>query len=103
MLDIDIYDPEVYVKGVPHDAFRRLRTEAPVFFHKETKGRGFWAITRYDDVAAISKDPARFSSARGGTNIEEYEGEALSQIQLLMLNMDPPQHHKFRRLVSTGF
>ena len=37
MLDIDIYDPDVYVKGVPHDAFRRLRAEAPVYFHKETR------------------------------------------------------------------
>ena len=54
-------------------------------------------------MTAISKDPVRFSSARGGTNIEDYEARTLSQIQLLMLNMDPPQHTKFRRLVSTGF
>jgi len=103
MSQIDVLDPDIYVQGVPHDAFRRLRAEAPVYFHPESDGRGFWAVTRYDDVIAVSKDPLRFSSARGGTNIKDYEGSDLSQIQLLMLNMDPPQHHKFRKLVSTGF
>jgi cholest-4-en-3-one 26-monooxygenase len=103
MAALEIFDPDVYVSGVPHDAFRQLRKEAPVSFQREPGGRGFWAVTRYDDVVAISRDPLRFSSARGGTNIEDYEGESLSQIQLLMLNMDPPQHHKFRKLVSMGF
>ena len=100
---IDVYDPDVYVAGVPHEAFRRLRETAPVFFHEEPGGRGFWAITLYEDVVAISKDPVRFSSARGGTNIPDREPQDLSQIQLLMVNMDPPQHNKFRRLVSMGF
>jgi cholest-4-en-3-one 26-monooxygenase len=103
MAEIDVLDPDIYVQGVPHEAFRRLRMEAPVYFHPEPDGRGFWALTRYDDVVAVSRDPVGFSSARGGTNIKDYEGSDLSQIQLLMLNMDPPQHHKFRKLVSTGF
>lgn len=100
---IDIYDPDVYVRGVPHDAFRQLRAEAPVHFHPEPGGPGFWAVTKHADVVAVSKDPWRFSSHRGGTNIQDYPPENLSTIQLLMLNMDPPQHNKFRRLVSTGF
>jgi cholest-4-en-3-one 26-monooxygenase len=100
---IDVYDPDVYVAGVPHEAFRWLRERAPVFFHEEPGGRGFWAITRYEHVVAISKDPVCFSSARGGTNIPDREPQDLSQIQLLMVNMDPPQHNKFRRLVSMGF
>jgi len=103
MAEIDVLDPDIYVQGVPHEAFRRLRMEAPVYFHPEPDGRGFWALTRYADVVAVSRDPVGFSSARGGTNIKDYEGSDLSQIQLLMLNMDPPQHHKFRKLVSTGF
>ena len=99
----DIYDPDVYVKGVPHGAFRQLRLEAPVHFHPEPGGPGFWAVTKYQDVVTVSRDPGRFSSYRGGTNIQDYPPENLSTIQLLMLNMDPPQHNKFRRLVSTGF
>ena len=104
LADVDLFDPEAYEKnGVPHDAMRLLRAEAPVYFHNEPGGRGFWAITKYDDVAAIGKDPQTFSSFRGGTNIQDYPPDNLSVIQLLMLNMDPPQHNKFRRLASKGF
>jgi len=103
LAEVELYNPEVFVRGVPHDAFRLLRKEAPVYFHKEPKGPGFWAVTKYDDVVMIGKDPGRFSSFRGGTNIQDYPPEDLSAIQMMMLNMDPPQHNKFRRLASTGF
>jgi cholest-4-en-3-one 26-monooxygenase len=104
LADVDLFDPISYEKnGVPHEAMRFLRAEAPVFFHNEPGGRGFWAITKYDDVVAISKDPGTYSSARGGTNIQDYDPEHLSTIQMLMVNMDPPQHNKFRRLARQGF
>jgi cholest-4-en-3-one 26-monooxygenase len=103
LAEVELFDPEVFVRGVPHDAFEILRKDAPVYFHKEPNGRGYWALTKYDDVVTVSKDPGRFSSHRGGTNIPDYPPEDLSTIQLLMLNMDPPQHNKFRRLVSQGF
>ena len=100
---MDVYDLDTYVRGVPHDAFRTLRAEHPIYFHPEPSGPGFWAVTKYEDVITVSKDPATFSSARGGTNIWDLPPESLSTVQLLMLNMDPPQHNKFRRLVSRGF
>lgn len=104
LADIDLYNPDLFVKGVPHDALRVLRHEAPVFFHKEPNGaRGFWAVTKYDDVVTVSKDPGLFSSWRGGTNIQDYPPEDLDLIRIMMLNMDPPQHAKFRRLAATGF
>jgi cholest-4-en-3-one 26-monooxygenase len=102
--DIDLNNPDTYVQRVPHDAFRWMRKESPVHFQPDNaRARGYWAITRYEDVVTISKDPGRFSSYRGGTNIEDYPEEELSLIRLIMLNMDPPQHGKFRRLVSQGF
>ena len=104
--EVELHNPDVYVRGVPHDAFRVLRQEAPIYFQKEAgdrRGRGYWALTKHEDVIAVSKDPARFSSHRGGTNIEDYEEEDLSAIQMMMVNMDPPQHNQFRRLASTGF
>lgn len=101
--DIDVYDIDTYVSGIPHDRFKRLRAECPVYFNKEPGGRGFWAVTKYADVVSISKDPRTYSSFRGGTNIPDYPPENLSVIQMLMVNMDPPQHGKFRRLVSRGF
>ncbi len=103
LADVELFDPDTFVRGVPHDAFKVLRAEQPVYFHPEPSGPGFFAVTKYDDVVTIGKDPGRFSSARGGTNIQDYPEEHLSTIQLLMLNMDPPQHNKFRRLVSQAF
>jgi cholest-4-en-3-one 26-monooxygenase len=103
LAEVELHDPEVFVRGVPHDAFRLLRAEAPVYFHKEPGGPGFFAVTKYEDIVTVGKDPGRFSSHRGGTNIQDYPPDNLSTIQLLMLNMDPPQHNKFRRLVSQGF
>ena len=100
---IDIYDLDTYAKGVPHADFTELRAHAPVSFHGEPGGRGFWVISKYSDVVDISKNPRDFSSARGGTNIPDYAEEDLSQIQLLMVNMDPPQHARFRKLVARGF
>jgi cholest-4-en-3-one 26-monooxygenase len=101
---IDVFDPDIYVQGVPHDAFRVLRAERPVSFQEEPPdGRGFWAVTKYKDIVQISKDPHTFSSYRGGTNIPDYPPDSLDVIRMLMVNMDPPQHNKFRKLTSTGF
>lgn len=102
--NLDIFDPDIYVAGVPHEAFRVLRAEKPVSFQAEPPdGVGFWAVTKYEDVVAISKDPGTFSSWKGGTNIPDYPPDSLDVIRMLMVNMDPPQHNKFRRLTSTGF
>lgn len=101
---MDIYDLDSYTRAVPHEAFGRLRRESPVVFHPEPNGnQGFWAITKYRDVVSISKDPTTFSSARGGTNLTELPPQELGVVQLLMVNMDPPRHTKFRNLVSKGF
>jgi cholest-4-en-3-one 26-monooxygenase len=103
LADVDLFDTKTFVRGVPHDALRVMRKEAPVYFHKEPEGRGFWCLTKYEDVLMASKDPHTFSSFRGGTNIKDYPPEDLSAIQMMMLNMDPPQHNQFRKLASTGF
>ena len=100
--DIDLCDAGRFVNGVPHEELTFLRQHAPVFWHKEPQdGRGFWAITKYADVVSISRDPATFSSA-SGTNIFEVHGEDLGTIQSMLINMDPPGHGKYRRLVNRG-
>lgn len=43
-----------------------LQREAPVYSHPEPGGRGFWAVTKYDDVLTVLKDPETFSSELGG-------------------------------------
>jgi cholest-4-en-3-one 26-monooxygenase len=100
---IDIYDADVYARGMPHEQWAWLRRNSPVHRHEEPGGRGFWAITKYEDIVRCHADNNLFSSYEGGTNIPDMPPEALVMIRTLMLNMDPPQHTKYRRLVSTGF
>src|SRR5690349_6480882 len=93
----DLYSPGIYVEGIPHETFTRLRREKPVFFHPEPNGgRGFWAVMKYADVVAISRNPQTFSSHRGATFIEDQNETDLGAMQQMMLNMDPPQHVRFR-------
>ena len=104
MLDgIDLLDLAHYESGPPHELFARLRREAPVFRHAETSGPGFWAVTRYDDVVAVSRDSATYSSFQGGTMVPDVKPEELFVVRQMMLNMDPPQHTKLRALVNKGF
>ena len=100
---IDVYDLDRYERdGVPHEMFRELRVQEPVYFHGEPGGRGFWCVTKHADIIDISRDPLTFSSWRGGSNITDYEQGDLDAIRMLMVNMDPPQHPKFRKLISKG-
>jgi cholest-4-en-3-one 26-monooxygenase len=101
--EIDLADPELYVEGVPHAAFAKLREESPVHWIPEREGPGFWALTRHDDIVHVSKHPETFSSERGGTNIFDVPEADLAITRTLLINMDPPQHVKFRRLVRQGF
>lgn len=101
--DVDLFDPDVYVRGIPHDTFALLRREAPVYRHPRTGLPPFWAVTRYHDVVSVSRDWAAFSSERQGALLREPPEEALETQRLMMLNMDPPRHTKLRSLVNKGF
>jgi cytochrome P450 len=100
---LDLLDLANYREGPPHALFERLRREDPVHRHPERDGPGFWAVTRYDDVVRVSRDPVTFSSEAGGTMVADSPVEALPIIRLMMLNMDPPEHTKLRSLVNKGF
>ncbi|MGH9097083.1 MAG: cytochrome P450, partial [Acidimicrobiales bacterium] len=101
--DIDLTDSKHFVDGVPHEWFTFLRHNAPVWWHPEADGPGFWAVTSYNDCVAVNRDYEHFSSANKATYIWELEEELLAQQQLIMLNMDPPLHTRYRRLVNKGF
>jgi cytochrome P450 len=107
--DIDVFDPAVFARGVPHEALRRLRDEAPVAWQDEhavgewPAGPGFWAVTRYDDVRHVLRTPEVFSSSLGATQIRDPEPDDLPFIRRMILNMDPPDHGRLRRLVTAAF
>ena len=100
--DIDLLE-DTWAVGVPHAQFDLLRQEAPVFWHDHPEAEGFWAVTRYDDVRAVSRDHQTFSAELGSTFVLDQTPEALEMIRMTILNMDPPKHSRYRRLVSTGF
>ena len=65
----DVYlDNDAFAERVPHETFRLLRDEAPVYWYDWEHGKGFWCITRYDDVVAVMKDWRTFSSETGATD-----------------------------------
>ncbi len=101
--DVNLTDPDIFQRGTPHEMFRLLRREAPVFWHPETNGPGFWAITKYADLKEISKNPALFSSERQGTLLRDPTPHDLPMVQSIMLNMDPPKHRRYRALVNKAF
>jgi cholest-4-en-3-one 26-monooxygenase len=101
---IDLTDPGNFLAGVPHAWFRELRREEPVYWHPEADGPGFWCVTRHDDLRFVSRNPELFSSEAAGTALRDPEdAEALMRSRAIMLNMDPPKHVKYRRIVQRGF
>ncbi|MEY2554631.1 MAG: hypothetical protein QOC57_2491 [Ilumatobacteraceae bacterium] len=100
--DADITDPDAYVGGVPYATFQRLRDDDPVsWWDEHDGGKGFWAVTRYDDLLHVSRTVATFSTAEGIT-LEEMADDDF-QARRNMLEYDPPEHTRFRRLVSKPF
>jgi len=68
------------------------------------EGTGYWAIVRYADVVEVSRNPDRFSSWAGGTQIADPPSELdLMTVRQMMLNMDPPDHGVLRRVVQKAF
>jgi cytochrome P450 len=103
--DIDLTDLDLFANGDPHQAFTVLREQAPVYWH-ERKSRGFWAITRYQDVLDIYHDPQTFSSERG-ISLSFPEDMVATDEQAgfgqMMITTDPPRHARVRQIVNRRF
>lgn len=99
---IDLVSQQVYEAGPPHALYERLRREAPVFWHPEVSGRGFWSVMRYHDVQEVLRDSATFSSSRAN-QIEDYPPDDPRVSGDALINMDPPKHTQYRRVVNKGF
>ena len=62
--EINLLSRDQFVDGVPHEWFTWLRNNAPVYRHAEPDGPGFWVVTKYDDVVAVSRDWQTYSSEK---------------------------------------
>jgi cytochrome P450 len=84
----------------PYDLYRRMRDEAPVYWSERY---GFWALFRYDDVVAASKDWRTFSSSHGvDLWTLSQDPEQIRSFRSIIM-MDPPDHDRLRALVSRVF
>ncbi|MCB1729603.1 MAG: cytochrome P450 [Halieaceae bacterium] len=100
----DLTAPETYLGGLPRDTFKYLRAEQPVYWHEDpAQQRGFWVISRHQDLDFISKNPLLFSSEAETCFLHEQDPEMLAMMRLQLINMDPPKHIKYRRLVRNAF
>jgi cytochrome P450 len=102
-----VVDPDTYRSGPPLEALRRMRSEAAVTWVEEPAlhglpaGPGFWFVLRHAEVERVLRDPATFSSWLGATQIRD-AGD-LDWVRRMMLNMDPPDHSRLRRMLSKSF
>ena len=96
-------------EGYPHDAWARLRREAPVCWMEPPRYKPFWAITKHADIVEISKQPDRFRSAGRFVLFPELsDGQTADSMAndpplRMLVNQDPPEHRDFRGLVSKWF
>ncbi|WP_333746346.1 cytochrome P450 family protein [Streptomyces sp. IBSBF 2950] len=87
----------------PYDVYRSLRTASPVHRIAGPDGQPAWLVTRYDDVRAALADP-RLSLDKTNAREGNYRGLALPPaLDANLLNMDPPDHTRLRRLVGRAF
>ena len=106
---IDLSDHDKFVEAVPYEAFAQLRHEDPVHWNPEPDGgRGFWAVTRYEDIRAVHRNTEVFSSetrrhlARGprarahrGAQVDDRHGPAAPRRAARA--GQPPLHAQGRR------
>ena len=100
----DLTAPETYTGGVPREVFKYLRNEEPLYWHDDPEtSTGFWAVTKQKDLDFISKSPLLLSSAEKSALPFESDPERVILMRQQLINMDPPQHLKYRRLVRNAF
>ena len=97
----DITSHDTFVRSVPHATFARMRREEPVAWVEESDGEGFWALTKHADISVASRDFRRFTASRG-IRIEQMAPDEL-EARRTMMEFDPPEHARLRRLVQPGF
>jgi len=97
----DLGNPLSFVNGQPFDHFKILRENAPITW-TPLKTRGFWSVTRYEDIKAAELAPNIFSSERGSINMalppkhlrfpKKLTPAALNNL----INLDAPKHMELR-------
>jgi cytochrome P450 len=102
-MNIDLLSSKSFADGHPVDQYRWLHENAPVYWHDEPGGAGYWAVTSAALVDEASKNPQAFSNAAGGVMINDFPPAELEFFRTLILGMDPPKHSFYRKLIGGLF
>jgi len=100
-------EPSFWTSADREKVFARLRDHHPVTWQEEPetvwseRGRGYWAVVRHEDIRSVTRDPGRFVSGLG-TELFDLPVE-VARSYSVMLNMDPPEHTRFRAYVNEAF
>jgi cytochrome P450 len=96
-------DLDLFEAGPPWEVFDGLRADDPCHWDPEpAPNKGFWSVTRYQDIVAVLRDTETFSSERGAVNLEELDSEQL-EVRKSMLESDGERHRALRRLLQPEF
>ncbi|RFB91362.1 cytochrome [Rhizobium leguminosarum bv. trifolii] len=103
---INFTDPSFWQRKDRDEAFEAIRNERPAFWNEflpgpEEASKGFWSVTRYDDIVKVSTDSKTFVSGESTYIGDQTAKEAHEEGWFL--NMDAPDHFKLRQIVSKAF
>lgn len=101
----NMIDPQTYAEGMPYEVLRDIRDSGPIHWMDDSyQGVPYWLVTGRDEIDVISKNPTSFSSEVGTALAEEFEEHEIRDIHSQMIiNMDPPQQLKYRKIVRAAF
>ena len=105
---IDLVTPELYgSRGYPWAEWAIQRREAPIYLYDRPGVAPFWSITKYADIQHISRDPETFISSKRLVIRSAGSGDGGASDPSLtvpnLINMDPPEHGKYRNTTSRRF
>ncbi|WP_067976144.1 cytochrome P450 [Mycolicibacter icosiumassiliensis] len=108
----DFTDPDVLLHGMPITEFAELRKTAPVWWNEQPSHSnifddgGYWVISKHQHIKEISRDNDVWSTNAKGAVMRLPDGITADQLDLtkaLLINHDPPEHTRLRKLVSRLF
>lgn len=95
---------ETFVGGAPLELMQQVRNHKSVSWHEDPKsGVGYWAVMRQKEIDFVSKNPLLFSSAEKGVAFQEFSEEEIMLQRPILINMDPPEHLQYRRIIMNAF
>jgi cytochrome P450 len=104
--DALVLEREHWEGGPPHELFKRMRSQCPVHWTSKVTefppAKGFWSVTRADDVHQVSRDWETYSSELGGVVVID-EVFPIELARAMFIGMDPPKHDRLKALFQAGF